>query len=170
MSRNNYVSEQWLRTHVYESGKESQQEESAGSEGVVHLAEARAMLRYRRRGRCSDRSQYPLRTLTLPTWTRIGPPKARRCRETDSEDWRDCCGSVVARGVAAMSYQTIALAIDALLTDEELRIRFVIDRFGTLADLSTRGFELTSDETEALLGADVRIWFWNRDLFGARAH
>jgi hypothetical protein len=67
-----------------------------------------------------------------------------------------------------MSHQTVTVAINALLTDEDLRIRFVIDRFDTLADLTARGVELTSDEMEALMGVDARIWFWNQNF--SRAH
>jgi hypothetical protein len=48
MNRNSdYVSEQWLRAHAYERGKESQEEDPFGSQCVAHLAEARVMLRYR---------------------------------------------------------------------------------------------------------------------------
>ena len=48
MSRlSDYVSEQWLRIHVYERGKASPEEQSTGSDGAVHLAEARITLRFR---------------------------------------------------------------------------------------------------------------------------
>jgi hypothetical protein len=41
-----YVSEEWLRSYIYERGKESLEEAAFRSQCSIRLAEARAMLRY----------------------------------------------------------------------------------------------------------------------------
>lgn len=61
----------------------------------------------------------------------------------------------------------IGLVIDKLLTDENLRTRFAIDRIETVAELCLRGAELTRDEIDLLCQADARLWFlgarWKAD-------
>jgi len=47
-----------------------------------------------------------------------------------------------------MSQRTIGNVIDKLLTDEDLRIRFVADWMEALAELCIRGFELSGDEID----------------------
>jgi hypothetical protein len=69
-----------------------------------------------------------------------------------------------------MSQQTVGLVIHRLLTDEELRNRFAIEPVETLADMHLRGFELTPDEIDAFMRADVRIWFWDAPLSGGWVH
>jgi hypothetical protein len=69
-----------------------------------------------------------------------------------------------------MSQQTVGLVINRLLTDEELRIRFAMEPVETLADMHLRGFELTPDEIDAFMRADVRMWFWDTQPSGGRIH
>ena len=69
-----------------------------------------------------------------------------------------------------MSQQMVGLVIDRLLTDEDLRIRFALDRFETLADLSFLGIELTPDEIDVFIQTDVRLWFWGDRVVGTRVH
>jgi hypothetical protein len=59
-----------------------------------------------------------------------------------------------------MSQRTIGHVIDKLLTDEDLQIRFVVDRIEALADLCTRGLELSGDEIDLFCRTDARLWFW----------
>ena len=59
-----------------------------------------------------------------------------------------------------MSQQTVGIVIDKLLTDEDLRIRFVMDRMETLAELYLRGVELRPDEIDLFCRTDARLWFW----------
>jgi hypothetical protein len=49
-----------------------------------------------------------------------------------------------------------------LLADEELRLRFTVDPFDTLAELHLRGLALTSDEIDVFVQSDVRVW-WAAD-------
>ena len=51
------------------------------------------------------------------------------------------------------------MAIEKLLTDERLRIRFALDRMETIAELCMRGFELTGDEIDLFNRTDARMWF-----------
>jgi hypothetical protein len=69
-----------------------------------------------------------------------------------------------------MSQQTVGLVIEALLTDEDLRIQFALDPVETLADIHQRGFELTAEEIDAFLQADTRVWFWSEGSFGRWVH
>jgi len=57
-----------------------------------------------------------------------------------------------------MSQKTVQLVIGRLLTDEELRIRFVEQPLETLTELKDQGFELTRDEIEAIVQSDPEIW------------
>jgi hypothetical protein len=54
----------------------------------------------------------------------------------------------------------IGLAVERLLTDEHLRIRFLRSRIEALADLGLRGIELTPDEISLFIQTDARVWFW----------
>ena len=69
-----------------------------------------------------------------------------------------------------MSQQTVGMVIEKLLTDEDLRIRFVVDRIETMANLCLRGFELKPDEIDLFCRTDARLWFWGRELMGERQH
>ena len=67
-----------------------------------------------------------------------------------------------------MSHRTVEHVIDKLLTDEDLRIRFLVDRFDTLADLHLQGLELSQGEIDAFVASDPRMWFWAAEGTGAR--
>jgi hypothetical protein len=69
-----------------------------------------------------------------------------------------------------MSQRMVAILIDRLLADKDLRIRFALDPDETLADLSFLGVDLTPDEIDVFLRADARLWFWSRSLMGDRVH
>jgi hypothetical protein len=61
-----------------------------------------------------------------------------------------------------MSQQTVGEVMTRLLTDEELRMRFVHDPYDTLAELHLRGLALTPDEIDVFVHSDVRVWFGSR--------
>jgi hypothetical protein len=63
-----------------------------------------------------------------------------------------------------MSQRTIGNVIDKLLIDEDLRIRFVADRMEALAELCTRGFELSGDEIDLFCRTDAQLWFWGGSM------
>ena len=69
-----------------------------------------------------------------------------------------------------MSQQTVGIVIDKLLSDEDLRIRFVEDRMETLAELHLRGLELRPDEIDLFCRTDARLWFWGAEVLGERQH
>ena len=69
-----------------------------------------------------------------------------------------------------MSQRMVAILIDRLLADKDLRIRFALDPDETLADLTFLGVDLTPDEIDVFLQADARLWFWSRSLMGDRVH
>jgi hypothetical protein len=72
-----------------------------------------------------------------------------------------------------MSRIGVGIAVDKLLTDEDLRMRFADDRIGTIAELCQRGLVLTSDEIDLLCQADPHLWFFaenaRRAAHGGRA-
>ena len=57
-----------------------------------------------------------------------------------------------------MSQRNVQLVIGRLVTDEELRRRFVRAPVETLEELSERGWDLTRGEIEALLETDAHLW------------
>ena len=69
-----------------------------------------------------------------------------------------------------MSRSIVGMVIDKLLTDEELRIRFALDRLETVADLCLRGFDLTRDEIDLLCQTDAGVWFLRSAVTGAPQH
>ena len=58
-----------------------------------------------------------------------------------------------------MSQAHVGTVIEALLTDENLRIRFALERLETIADLCVRGIALTSDEIDLFCQTDADLWF-----------
>jgi hypothetical protein len=58
-----------------------------------------------------------------------------------------------------MSQAHVGMVIEALLTNENLRIRFALERLEMIADLCVRGIELTSDEIDLLCQTDAHLWF-----------
>ncbi len=69
-----------------------------------------------------------------------------------------------------MSRTIIGMVIDKLLTDENLRIRFALDRVETVAELCLRGFDLTRDEIDLLCRTDAGVWFLRSAVRGAPQH
>jgi hypothetical protein len=58
----------------------------------------------------------------------------------------------------AMSQKTVQLIIGRVITDEDLRDRFIRDPAETIAALEEVGFELTPSEVEALIQTDPKLW------------
>jgi hypothetical protein len=61
-----------------------------------------------------------------------------------------------------MSQQIVGEVMTRLLTDEELRLRFVDNPVDTIAELHWRGFALTPNEIDVFIYSDARVWFGNR--------
>jgi hypothetical protein len=57
-----------------------------------------------------------------------------------------------------MSQKTVQLIIGRVITDEDLRDRFIRDPAETIAALEELGFELTPSEVEALIQTDSELW------------
>jgi hypothetical protein len=62
------------------------------------------------------------------------------------------------RTEGGMSQKTVQLVMGRLLTDEDLRLRFVERPRETLVELRDQGYELTGDEIEALVRSDPGVW------------
>ena len=69
-----------------------------------------------------------------------------------------------------MSRVNVGLVIEKLLTDENLRIRFALDRLETVAELCLRGFDLTRDEIDLLCRTDAGVWFLRSAVSSAPQH
>lgn len=57
-----------------------------------------------------------------------------------------------------MSQKTVQLVIARLITDEDTRLQFLDSPLETLTAFRDQGFELTSDEIEALIETDRDLW------------
>ena len=57
-----------------------------------------------------------------------------------------------------MSQKTVQFIIGQILTDEELRARFLGGPLETLNSLRDMGFDLTNAEVDALTQTDHRLW------------
>jgi len=57
-----------------------------------------------------------------------------------------------------MSQKTVQFVIGWLLTDEDLRRRFVERPRETLAEVREQGYELSLDELDALARSDPAFW------------
>ncbi len=69
-----------------------------------------------------------------------------------------------------MSRVGVGMVIETLLTDENLRIRFALDRMETVAELFLRGFDLSQDEIELFSWTDADLWFLGEPVRGERQH
>jgi hypothetical protein len=69
-----------------------------------------------------------------------------------------------------MSQAGVGTVIEKLLTDENLRIRFVLDRIETVAELCLEGVDLTRDEVDLLCWTNARLWFLGDDVGDAWQH
>ena len=69
-----------------------------------------------------------------------------------------------------MSQRVVGIVINRLLTEQDLRVRFALDRFEMLAELSSRGFELTPAEIDMFIRTDPRLWFWDDECAVMRVH
>ena len=74
------------------------------------------------------------------------------------------------KGRCGMSHQMVGQVIDRLLTDEDLRVRFVLNPVEALADLHLRGLALTPSEIDVFVQTDARTWFWREDRVRRRIH
>jgi hypothetical protein len=64
----------------------------------------------------------------------------------------------VSSPVHTMSQRTVQLLIGRLLTDEEMRLRFLENPRGSLTALRDQGFELSNTEIDALVDTDRTMW------------
>jgi hypothetical protein len=69
-----------------------------------------------------------------------------------------------------MSQQNVGHVIQILLTDEDVRTRFALDPFDTIADLHLRGLALTIDEIAMFIRSDVQSWCRVKDDFPGTLH
>ena len=69
-----------------------------------------------------------------------------------------------------MSRVGVEAVIDTLLSDENLRIRFALDRIETVVELCLRGAELTRDEIDLFCRTDARLWFLRDEVVDERRH
>ena len=69
-----------------------------------------------------------------------------------------------------MSQQNVGHVIHILLTDEDVRTRFALDPFDTIADLHLRGLALTIDEIAMFIRSDVQSWCRVKDDFPGTLH
>jgi hypothetical protein len=67
-----------------------------------------------------------------------------------------------------MSQRNVEMLIGRLLTDEELRLRFVRQPFETLADLVAKGYEFSRGEIDALLQTDTGVWTSGAERISSR--
>jgi hypothetical protein len=57
-----------------------------------------------------------------------------------------------------MGHRSVEILVGRLVTDEELRRRFVTEPIETLRLEQLRGLELTAAEVEALVASPVALW------------
>ena len=69
-----------------------------------------------------------------------------------------------------MSHHAIGIVMNRLLTDEELRLRFAIDRVETLGKLHANGVELTPREIDLFMESDAQMWSWVDSRVAAVMH
>jgi len=64
----------------------------------------------------------------------------------------------------------VGFVVHRLLTDEDLRVRFALDRIEALTAISFEGGELTPDEIDLFYSTDPRLWFWGKAVVGDLRH
>lgn len=69
-----------------------------------------------------------------------------------------------------MSQTGVEEVVELLLTDENLRIRFALDRIETVAELCLRGFDLSPEDVELFCWTDARLRFPGDIARGERPH
>ena len=69
-----------------------------------------------------------------------------------------------------MSQAGVGTVIEKLLIDENLRIRFALDRIETVAELCLRGFDLSPDEIDLFCRTDAGLWFLGDEVRGEWQH
>jgi len=67
-----------------------------------------------------------------------------------------------------MSQKTVQSIIGRILTDEELRRKFLVSPAETLSSFRDAGLELTDCEIEALTNTDQELWKRGADWIDAR--
>lgn len=67
-----------------------------------------------------------------------------------------------------MAHKTVELIIGRILTDEELREKFLVAPVETLSSLRDSGLELTDAEIDGLTNTDRRLWRAGRDWIDSR--
>ena len=68
-----------------------------------------------------------------------------------------------------MAYKTVQFIIGQILTDEELREKFLVSPAETLTALRDEmGFDLTNGEIEAIVNSDRQLWKAGPDCIDAR--
>jgi hypothetical protein len=65
-----------------------------------------------------------------------------------------------------MARTRVGMVVEKLLTDEQLRIQFALDRLEAIADLFRYGFDLTRDEIDLFCRTDARLWFLGDTVSG----
>jgi hypothetical protein len=68
------------------------------------------------------------------------------------------------KGGEAMSQAGVGTVIEKLLTDENLRIRFALNRIETVAELCLRGVDLTGDEVDLFCWTNPDLWFLGEEV------
>jgi hypothetical protein len=69
-----------------------------------------------------------------------------------------------------MSLQAVEIVMNRLLTNQELRVRFAIDRLEALGELYTDGLDLTPGELDLFIQSDVQMWSWIDSRIAVRMH
>ena len=68
-----------------------------------------------------------------------------------------------------MAYKTVQFIIGRILTDEELREKFLVSPVETLTALrDDLGFDLTEGEIDAIANTDPRLWTSGPECIDAR--
>ena len=71
-------------------------------------------------------------------------------------------------GETSMAHKTVQFIIGRILTDEELRERFLVAPVETLLSFRDSGLELTDAEIDALTNTDHKLWTSGADWIDSR--